>query len=249
MQFHPDFLFPSIRHLVIDKSFQGVNYKYRLSDDPAIVASNLDYIKEYLKADELVILHQIHSNKVMVVDDKNITIFKDRQQADGLVTRCHNIALGILTADCIPLFFVDSKNMVIGLAHAGWKGARYGIIEETIAQMEQIGACLDNIHTLIGPCIHQESYEIDRDFYKNFMNESGANQEFFIESVKSGHYMFDLPGYARSKLINAGLKNIFQIPNNTFKMKDLYPSYRRSTLYGEEYSESILSILHIQLKK
>ena len=243
MYFHQDFIFPQIKHLVIDKSFPGVSHKYKASDDPEVVENNLNYIKEYLKVDELVLLNQIHGNQSLIVDDKNITEFKKRKDGDSLVTSSKNIALAILTADCIPMLFIDPENMVIGIAHAGWRGARYGIIEETISKMQKIGADVSEISALIGPCIHQKSYEIDSSFYDNFINESGHNKQFFINSIKSGHYMFDLPGYAKAKLSNNGIKDICQIEYDTFSSEELYPSYRRSRLQNMNSEESILSII------
>ncbi len=232
--------------MIIDRSFPGVNHKYRLSDNPEVVAANVDYIKEYLKAEELLMLHQIHSNHVLPAHDKNITLFRQRPEGDGIVTSFRNVALAILTADCVPIFFVDPENMVIGLTHAGWKGAKSGIIAETVKRMKQIGADTEKIKTLIGPCIHQASYEVGADFCRDFILEDKENERFFIESANIGHKMFDLPGYARARLQQAGIIDICQIPHDTFVREDLYPSYRRSTLRGEVYSESILSVLMME---
>jgi YfiH family protein len=240
---HPDFLFPNIKHLVIDKSFQGVNYRYKLSYDSKLVTDNLNYIKEYLKANELVILNQTHSTKAHIIDDKNITDFHNRREGDALVTNAKNIALTIMTADCVPVFFADPENMVIGIAHAGWRGARHGIISKTLQKMKEIGADISLIRALIGPCIHQESYEVDVGFYEDFVSESQDNEQFFLDSIRNGHYMFDLPGYIKNQLSFCGVQNISQIDDDTFARDDLYPSYRRSTLSNVACEENILSVI------
>ncbi len=220
-----------------------MNYKYKLSNDPKLVADNLNYIKEYLKANELVILNQTHSTKAYIVDDKNVTDFYNKPEGDALVTNAKNIAIAVMTADCVPVFFVDPENMVIGIAHAGWRGARRGIILETLQKMKEIGADTSLVRALIGPCIHQESYEVDVGFYDDFVSESLDNKQFFLDSIRGGHYMFDLPGYVKNQLSFFGVQNIFDIDNDTFARDDLYPSYRRCTLSNMLYDESILSVI------
>jgi YfiH family protein len=106
-----------------------------------------------LPEDSLHTLYQIHSNKVITVTGK----FETRFEADGLVTKTPNIVLGILTADCTPVLFADTEAKVIGAAHAGWKGACSGILENTVIEMEKLGAKAANIHAVIGPTIAQSS--------------------------------------------------------------------------------------------
>src|SRR5262249_57513679 len=65
---------------------------------------------------------------------------ENRPRADAIVTRVPRLAIGVSTADCAPLLFADSAAGVIGAAHAGWRGALTGVIEETIAAMERLGA-------------------------------------------------------------------------------------------------------------
>ena len=220
----------------------GLTHKYRMKDDPDDIKYNIDFIKKCLKADELLLLNQIHSADALIATDKNIT---NRPEGDALVTKLQNVAIGIYTADCIPVLFVDQKNSVIAAAHAGWKGAKNGIIENVIDKMISIGAKIDNISVLIGPSIHQKSYEVSADYYENFIAESSNNKQFFIDSVKKEHYMFDLIGYTKYKISLAGIQNIHHINNDTFSNKELYPSYRRSTLNNTKNNGSLLSVIMI----
>ena len=130
------------------------------NDSNANVKRNLKFVADYydLKINNIITLHQNHSNKAVIISDQNIK--KYNLCFDGLVTNKKNIILGILTADCAPILFYDSYNIVVGACHAGWRGALTGIIENTLIKMKSIGSKIDNIRCAIGPCIGQESYEV-----------------------------------------------------------------------------------------
>jgi YfiH family protein len=135
-------------------------------DDAANVVENKKRVKEALGADKLVTLAQVHSNLVHVIPAsapaKHRNDSLNKPEADALVTNQPNLALGILTADCGPVLFADPQAGVIGAAHAGWKGAKSGVLENSIAAMESLGAKRDNIIAALGPTIAQSSYQVCR---------------------------------------------------------------------------------------
>jgi YfiH family protein len=153
-------------------------------------------------------------------------------EGDAHVTKQINTALIILTADCVPIIFYDSEAQVIGIAHAGWRGAFAGIINATIEKMLELGANKKNIVATIGPCIHQKSYEVDEVFYQNFLKDNPKNSKFFISGDRTKHYYFDLPGYCKNKLQNLKLKEVHNVDSDTFSNEDLWYSYRRCTKRG-----------------
>src|SRR5690606_15336519 len=157
-------------------------------------------------------LNQIHSNQAVLINSADKIYDKNNQpKADALITNIKNLPLAIITADCVPILLYDSSNSVIATIHAGWKGAKKGIIGETIAQMLKIGAKAENIVCLIGPAIRQNSYEVSAEFYQEFIEENSSNQKFFINSQKPNHFMFDLPAYVKEKLQNERLKKIMDL--------------------------------------
>jgi YfiH family protein len=196
---------------------------------------------ELLDGCQLHTLYQIHSDKVITVNDK----FEGRVEADALVTKIPNTVLGILTADCTPVLFADQHAKIIGAAHAGWKGACGGILENTVAAMVELGADAANIHAVIGPTIAQKSYEVGADFYERFIGFSPANEKFFIPSVKSGHYMFDLPAFVASRLAAMGLASISDVKRDTCSDAETFFSYRRSCLNKEADYGRNLSVIGI----
>jgi hypothetical protein len=173
-------------------------------------------------------LYQIHSNKAVILT----SVPDERIEADGMVTSTSGIALGILTADCTPILFADRNAGIIGAAHAGWGGAIGGVIENTIQQMEKIGANSRNICAAIGPTISQNSYEVGAEFYERFLEENKSNSTFFIPSVKIGHFMFNLPLYVAKRLEKAGIESIEDCVLDTCSDTENFFSYRRNCLAG-----------------
>ncbi len=129
----------------------------------------------------------------------------ERPKADAMATSTPGVALGIATADCGPLLFADAKAGVIGAAHAGWKGAIGGVIESTLARMEELGARRANVTVAMGPMLSQANYEVGPEFVAQFMAEDAGHRRFFTPSPKAGHAMFDLPAYNRWRLERAGV--------------------------------------------
>src|SRR6185437_3999177 len=148
--------------------------------------------------------------------------------ADGMVTNKPGIILGTVSADCPVIFFVDNKSHVIGTAHAGWRGAKNGIIQSVINAMLSLNADIKNINAVIGPSIAQCSYEIDGSFYQNFIAEDNLNCGYFKPANKENYFLFDLRGYIYNKLKLAGVNSIDSIPNDTYLEDDKFFSYRRS---------------------
>jgi polyphenol oxidase len=110
--------------------------------------------------------------------------------------------------------------------------------------MRQKGA--GNIIAVIGPAIAQESYEVSREFYEDFVDDSSSSyKELFLPSTKPGHYLFDLPSFVKINLVEANISVIKHINEDTYVISDKYPSYRRSTHTGEIYNQNILSAIMI----
>ncbi len=215
--------------------------------------SNLEH--GFLKKDQTLtpapyFLNQIHSNKIIVLD----SLPSEPLDADGMVTKAHHIALGLKTADCIPVLLFDPEAGVIGALHAGWKGARSGICKNCITEMEHLGAQRSRILAALGPAISQESYEVDLEFWKNFHEETPHNDVFFLPSSQEGHFLFDLKGYVVKKLQDEGILNIETLPFNTYASTHLFHSYRKATHEGitrhpeYDFSKKPTNISFIKLK-
>jgi len=213
---------PGLRHAFSTREggvsggiYESLNGGLGSRDDPAHVAENRRRMAEQMGVppERLLSVHQIHSPDVVVVTGP---WQGDKPRADALVTRTEGIAIGVTAADCGPILFVDPAARVIGAAHAGWKGALTGVLESTVAAMEKLGADRSGTLAAIGPLIRQHSYEVGGEFVERFLDADADNAAFFISSVRDGHAMFDLAGFIRMRLENAGVLMIDDIGIDTY---------------------------------
>ncbi len=228
--------------------FASLNCGYGSGDNPDHVAQNRDRAMDLLGPDsglnggDLATLYQVHSADVVVVEEP----WKPGQapHADATVTRTPGVALGVLTADCAPVLFADETAGVIGAAHAGWRGALDGIVEAAVDAMCRIGAERGRINAALGPTIQKASYEVGPEFHARFMDAATANGEFFADAPRSGHFLFDLPGFLGRKLENLGLAAVETFPDDTCADENRFFSYRRATRLGEkDYGRGLAAIL------
>jgi len=176
----------------------------------------------------LVTLAQIHSADVITVTAP----WQDsdgRPSADAMVTRQRNIALGILAADCCPVLLADAASGVVGAAHAGWRGALAGVVQNTVEAMRHLGARLANIRAAIGPTIQQTSYEVGPEVREAFTARAGHHAKFFMPAVRAGFFMFDLPGFVAETILESGVQIYENLGMDTYPPANDFFSYRRRT--------------------
>jgi YfiH family protein len=240
---------PGLRHAFftreggVSSGFYGsLNGGLGSDDDPANVAENRRRMAEQMAVTPSHFLSpwQIHSPDAVVAAAPWEAALRPR--ADAIVTRAEGLAIGVTAADCGPILFVDPNARVIGAAHAGWKGALTGILESTVATMEKLGAERTGIVAAIGPLIRQDSYEVGGEFVERFIQADAENSLFFIPSARAGHAMFDLAGFIRMRLENAGVLMIDDIGVDTYA-DDRFYSYRRSVHRSEpDYGRHVHAI-------
>ena len=219
----------------------GLNVGYGSSDDREAIAGNRRLaVAAILPEAELATVHQIHSAEVVVA--KRAWPQDERPRADAMVTDTPNLLLGILTADCAPVLFADHNAVVVGAAHAGWRGALAGVTDATIEAMERLGARREHIHAAVGPCVAQASYEVDEGFRSRFLEHDPDNARFFVTGP-AGKPHFDLEAYIVHRLIAAGIDEVEALNLDTYADEDRFFSFRRSTHRGEaDYGRQLSAI-------
>ena len=188
----------------------------------------------------LVSLQQTHSAKVVTLTEP----FTTRPLADAMVTATPGIGLGILTADCQPILFADPKARVIGAAHAGWRGAKDGVLEATVDAMEALGAKRESITAVIGPTISQPVYEVGPEFFETLTDDDPTSGRFFINGVQD-RMLFDLPGYGLHRLRTAGVGHSEWTRHCTYRDPDRFYSFRRTTHAGEADYGRLISVIRL----
>ncbi|MDW3204231.1 MAG: peptidoglycan editing factor PgeF [Alphaproteobacteria bacterium] len=220
--------------------YAGLNIGIGSADDPMTVQRNRAsaMVALGLPPDALNTLYQVHSADVVEVarplDPENLP------RADGMVSSVPGLALGIATADCAPVLFADAKSGIVGACHAGWKGALGGVVETTVLAMEKLGAERADIAAVLGPCIHQQSYEVGPEFREAFLDVTSDFDVFFLPSDRDRHYRFDLPGFVLGRLEASQVAEIGHVAEDTYSDPDRYYSYRRATHLEERSTDGTI---------
>ncbi|HJM78442.1 MAG TPA: peptidoglycan editing factor PgeF [Candidatus Pelagibacter bacterium] len=204
--------------------YKSLNCGTGSKDNKNNINKNLKKICRKIKCTKtkLVLLNQTHSNKVFSIKK----IPKKKPIGDALITSKSKYALGILTADCAPVFIFDPKKNIISAIHAGWKGAYKKIIYKSIDELKKKGSNVKDLIVVVGPCISKYNYEIKKDFLSKFIKQNKKNIRFFSFNKKK--IFFSLNEYIRSQLKNIGVKNIEIINKDTYLRKNNFFSSRRS---------------------
>ena len=241
---------PGIRHVFFTREggvsggiYASRNCGYGSRDRRDNVRENRDRSAAELGIDPggLITAHQTHSDRAVAVGVPWQP--QDTPKADAIVCDRPGIALGILTADCAPVLFADPDAGVVGAAHAGWRGALTGILDNTVVEMERRGAGRDRILAVIGPRIGRRSYEVGPEFLERFVSEDPANAEHFTRQTDDERPRFDIAGYILRRLSSLGVHRVETVEHDTFVDEARFFSYRRSVKRGEpDYGRCLSAI-------
>lgn len=221
---------------VSEGTVRGLNVGHGAADDPQAVAENRRRaVAAVLPGAALATVYQVHSPDVVEVERP--WQHGERPRADAMVTDRPGLLLGVVTADCAPVLLADRGAGVIGAAHAGWRGAHAGVLENTVSAMERLGARASRVGAAIGPAIAQASYEVDARFRENF----GPADERFFAPGRADRWQFDLEGYVAGRLRAAGVGTIEPLGLDTYADEVRFFSYRRAShrseaTYGRQIS-------------
>lgn len=208
-------------------------------------ADDAENIKEFASAlaiapRSIIFSHQRHTNKIKVIE-KNRTLppVLSLDGIDGFLTPFPALLLNIFTADCLPVFFADKDQPIIGIAHCGWRGTLLRLAQKMIQQFVSLGSKVENILVWFGPAICVKCYEVSAELIRQFRQEFG--NELLQRGIVQGR-LLDLMKLNCWQAINLGVpeKNIFSSDLCTRCRKDLFFSYRGE---GKATGRSISSIM------
>jgi polyphenol oxidase len=238
--------FKKLKHCFFSKKggfskgfYKSLNCGKGSRDNKQDVLRNLKYVSKKLsiKKDKLVLMNQTHSNKVVEITKKN---YMSIIHADAMITKISGLALGVVTADCVPIIIYDSENKIVGCIHAGWKGAISGIIKNTVSKIKKLNS-KNKIFASVGPCIGKKSYEVDFTFYNKFLSISKKNKKYFSYKNKKKK-LFNLRKFVADKLSELKV-TVDHVNHDTFRESNNFFSYRRSCkLKQNDYGRCISTI-------
>ena len=224
------------------KIYKSLNCGPGSKDLPSNVKKNLEIVKKKINksAKGIFLLHQIHGNKFVYIDDKYK--FKIKPKADAVITNQKKLPIAVLTADCVPILICDSKKKMIAAIHVGWKGAYRGIVNKVIKFMIKKGCKYKNITAVIGPSISVKNYEVKEDLKKKFIKKDTKNHKYF--ETNNNKLYFNLTKHVRFLLLNNKIKNVETIKTDTFDIKNKFFSARRALrLNHNDYGRNISIIM------
>ena len=219
--------------------YKGLNCGRGSKDDKKNINKNLKFVakKMNVERNKLILMYQTHSNKVKEITRYN---YKKKINADAMITKVRGFAIGVVTADCVPIIIYDIKNKIIGCIHAGWKGAFAGVIENTLKKIKKINSN-NKFYASVGPCIGKKSYEVDSKFYKKFVSKFRTNEIYFTHKSKTKK-LFNLRKFVTDKLLKLRVE-VDHVNKDTFAEKSNFYSYRRSCkLNQKDYGRCISTI-------
>lgn len=226
-----------------EKFFSGFGTK--LIGDGKKIQIIFDFLnKNNINYKKVVIPEQIHSANVSLVDNKNENLIIRISDTDGIITFHDNLFLTVVTADCLPILFVEKKLGILGISHQGWRGSIKKLVIKMIEKIIFLGGKKENIVVSIGPGIGQCCYIISEDRYYQFLEEfNGYSKEIFIK--KKGNIHLDLSKLNYLMLIEAGIKkeNIDFFPFCTYCQKELFFSFRRYKEKKDQFGEMLSFII------
>jgi YfiH family protein len=208
--------------------FANLNFSISEGDTQRNVAENWNILSNAfnISEDRFLTVNQIHEDRILILDDTMPDFHNPGY--DGIITNKPGIAIGIKTADCVPIFLVDRVKHIIGAIHAGWKGTSLNIAAKAICVLvKRFESKTEDIIAIIGPSIGPCCYEVDEAVWTT-MEEDPDRDLFFKESRKAKRWMLDLPKANQQQLLRTGISpgNVISAGICTSCHKETFFSHR-----------------------
>ena len=167
-----DFLTINIENINLCFSTAEKNRSFNRNIELGI--ENLKSIVEEFRLSDIQYLKQIHSDTVYTYNEYDLK----EKEGDALITNVKDVAIGVFTADCVPIIIVDNNNEVIGAIHSGWRGTFNSIVLKTLYKMkEEFNIDIGSTKVFIGPHIRQCCYEVSEDLKNDFLNKTKIEEK------------------------------------------------------------------------
>lgn len=174
--------------------YQSMNLGMNTGDKPENVLENRKRCANVLgfALSAVAFMTQVHGKTVKIVETGGIY-----ESIDGMVSATKGVLLAVGIADCGAILFADPVKQVVGACHSGWKGTALNIVQETVSQMELLGANPQDIRAYLSPCISVENFEVGEEVAQQFPDA------FVRRDFPKPH--IDLKAVIHQQLIDAGL--------------------------------------------
>ncbi len=202
--------------------WRSLNLGDHVGDDPLAVAANRAILRRELPA-EPSWLSQVHGTHCV-----DAALATPGTRADASFTRQRGVVCAVLTADCLPVLLCDDRAGVVGVAHAGWRGLAAGVIEATVAAMDEPG---ERLMAWLGPAIGPQAFEVGGEVREQFLDGDAAAADAFVATA-GGKWLCDIYLLARQRLHALGIRRVASADFCTVNDARRWFSYRRDGVTG-----------------
>ncbi len=223
----------------------GLNVGLHVGDSAEQVYARREALSQWIGA-PIVWLNQVHETEVLHVNE--FLTGTPPVTADASVTTNHEVALAIMTADCLPVLFVarNERGVPVGVAaaHAGWRGLHAGVLERTVHELlAKTSTKPESVSSWLGPCIGPLSFEVGPEVFDAFVESHPEQASCFVQGhskydnrlrsspVSQEKYFGDLRALARMALQRCGVSKVQQSEQDTFTDLNWF-SHRRGQQQG-----------------
>ena len=210
--------------------------QYRLGDGAKAFSTRRDSVLPY----PVIQGHQVHGDRIALIDRPDYTR-EELEGYDAFVTDLPDVAIGVRTADCVPVLLYDPVNRVVSAVHSGWKGTVLQIVRKTIGVMQlRFQTCAEDLQAVIGPAIGPDSFQVGEEVVAQFRNAGFPMEKVWSErgpgdgSPMSGGHHIDLWEANRWLLLEAGVRpeNILLAGIDTYTSPDFFSARREGVQCG-----------------
>lgn len=182
--------------------FAELNLSYRVGDATDAVHENWCRVSDETGGVPRSHVQQVHGDRVVTVDDANV----DGGEADAIVTRASAVAVGVLTADCVPILLVAPRHHVVAAVHAGWRGTLAGVVQRAVQHIaDALGVPVTELLVALGPSIGGCCYEVDGAIADALEQRWGPMTDA-VRKHTGGKAMIDLRGVNAAILEQSGVR-------------------------------------------
>lgn len=201
--------------------YAGLNLARHVGDDADAVAANRAWLRSAAGLpSEPLWLEQVHGTEVV---EHAGTSPDAPPRADAAVAFAPSRVCVVMTADCLPVVFVDRAGTRVGVAHAGWRGLVGGVLEATVAALR---SAPDELVAWLGPAISPSSFEVGPEVRAAFVHKAAEHEAAFVPNA-AGRYQADLYLLARQTLARAGVTRVSGGDRCTSAEPEHFYSFRR----------------------
>lgn len=203
--------------------YRSLNLGEHVGDAPERVAANRELLRQQLQWQKKPQwLSQVHGTGVVKASDAGVV------EADACWTDEVGLPCVVMTADCLPVFFTDTKGSRVAVAHAGWRGLVDGVLEQTLTVFPDPADVL----VWLGPAIGPKAFEVGDEVRSQFCDVIAASNRAFVATATPHKWLADLYQLARLRLNAAGVQQIMGGQYCTFSQPEQFFSYRREGVTG-----------------